>query len=241
MDRNLGAYNNTEGDAGSIGLLYQWGRKDPFPGPEGFNATEPSNIYGSFNKRGTTGNWNGAYSIQTLTTSASIGTEAAAINYPTVYITGAAANGDYDWYWSSIRNNNLWGTPWTTVSNDYNANQGTKSIYDPCPIGYRVPPHDTWSKQDGTVGTSQNNGVVLGNVAANFWFPAGGQRYSTSGTVTNAPSYGYYWSSSPQSSNSDKGGGMYISTANGNMSPRDYSARATGCLVRCVSESVSQP
>lgn len=30
MDRNLGALNNTPGTAGAFGLLYQWGRKDPF-------------------------------------------------------------------------------------------------------------------------------------------------------------------------------------------------------------------
>lgn len=32
MDRNLGATSATPGDAGALGLLYQWGRKDPFPG-----------------------------------------------------------------------------------------------------------------------------------------------------------------------------------------------------------------
>lgn len=32
MDRNLGAVSNTPGDAGCLGLMYQWGRKDPFLG-----------------------------------------------------------------------------------------------------------------------------------------------------------------------------------------------------------------
>ena len=30
MDRNLGAISATKGDVGALGLLYQWGRKDPF-------------------------------------------------------------------------------------------------------------------------------------------------------------------------------------------------------------------
>ena len=30
MDRNLGATSATPGDVGALGLLYQWGRKDPF-------------------------------------------------------------------------------------------------------------------------------------------------------------------------------------------------------------------
>ena len=33
MDRNLGALSATPGDAKSLGLTYQWGRKDPFPAP----------------------------------------------------------------------------------------------------------------------------------------------------------------------------------------------------------------
>ena len=32
LDRNLGATSATPGDAGALGLLYQWGRKDPFMG-----------------------------------------------------------------------------------------------------------------------------------------------------------------------------------------------------------------
>ena len=32
MDRNLGAISATPGDVGALGLLYQWGRKDPFLG-----------------------------------------------------------------------------------------------------------------------------------------------------------------------------------------------------------------
>lgn len=32
MDRNLGATSATPGDVGALGLLYQWGRKDPFLG-----------------------------------------------------------------------------------------------------------------------------------------------------------------------------------------------------------------
>ncbi len=32
LDRNLGALSNAPGDPGTSGLLYQWGRKDPFPG-----------------------------------------------------------------------------------------------------------------------------------------------------------------------------------------------------------------
>ncbi|WP_455590546.1 hypothetical protein, partial [Bacteroides sp.] len=195
MDRNLGAYNNTEGNVGSIGLLYQWGRKDPFPGPVGFNTTEPSNIYGSYNKGGTTGSWNGSYSIQTVTTSASVGTELYATQYPTAYIVQPSS--PYDWYYGSTRNDNLWGTPWVAGgTGSYNKNQGTKSIYDPCPIGYRVPPQDTWSKQTGN-GTFRNNGIILGSFNSSLWFPAAGYRSTSMGDLGGASSHGRFWTSSP--------------------------------------------
>lgn len=37
MDRNLGATDNRPGSVKSLGLMYQWGRKDPFPGSASIN------------------------------------------------------------------------------------------------------------------------------------------------------------------------------------------------------------
>lgn len=49
MDRNLGATSATPGDVGALGLMYQWGRKDPFMGS--------SSIYSSV-LAVSTGTWN---------------------------------------------------------------------------------------------------------------------------------------------------------------------------------------
>ena len=38
MDRNLGATSATPGDIGALGLLYQWGRKDPFLGSSSISS-----------------------------------------------------------------------------------------------------------------------------------------------------------------------------------------------------------
>ena len=48
MDRNLGATSATPGDVGTLGLLYQWGRKDPFLGS---SSISESNVAAS------TGTW----------------------------------------------------------------------------------------------------------------------------------------------------------------------------------------
>jgi hypothetical protein len=39
MDRNLGATSAIPGDVGTIGLMYQWGRKEPFMGLSSFSST----------------------------------------------------------------------------------------------------------------------------------------------------------------------------------------------------------
>ena len=39
MDRNLGATSATPGDVGALGLLYQWGRKDPFLGSSSISSS----------------------------------------------------------------------------------------------------------------------------------------------------------------------------------------------------------
>lgn len=42
MDRNLGAISATPGDIGTFGLLYQWGRKDPFMGSCSQSSNTPA-------------------------------------------------------------------------------------------------------------------------------------------------------------------------------------------------------
>ena len=232
MDRNLGAYNNTQGNVNSIGFFYQWGRKDPFPGPSGFNNSEPTNIYGSYNKGGTTGSWNGTYSAQAVQTNATVGTELYTVQYPTTFVTGTRDNGDYDWYWGS-RNDNLWGTPWddTGSVNNYNGNQGTKSIYDPCPIGYRVPPQDFANKAVSS-GAWTNGQSLTGISSSAFWFPATGLR-AMGGALSNFVC-GYCWSSSPNYASSVYCG--YLAMADGFLDAQSDSNRAFSSPVRCVSE-----
>jgi len=45
MDRNLGAATVTTNTVSTLGLLYQWGRKDPFPGSSSTSDEEEPTIY----------------------------------------------------------------------------------------------------------------------------------------------------------------------------------------------------
>lgn len=115
MDRNLGALSKKPGLA-SLGLLYQWGRKDPFIGAGAI--TEAA-------EKMTTSNPSG-FLWGSSTTSMSVEDAKKA---PTT-LSGSALTGD-DYAL-------LWGTD--KGFNGTREDAGNKTIYDPCPVGYRVPP-----------------------------------------------------------------------------------------------------
>lgn len=46
MDRNLGSLSNDVGKVNALGLMYQWGRKDPFPGSSSISSGTESAVTG---------------------------------------------------------------------------------------------------------------------------------------------------------------------------------------------------
>ena len=126
MDRNLGATSATPGDDGALGLLYQWGRKDPFLGWISSNSTRAKS----------TGKWR-SYPSR-FNEGSDIVTIDYAISHPTTFFFENYSNNDWYWTWSSRPDNTRW-----TVSHE------PKSIYDPCPAGWRVPDggaNSVWAK-----------------------------------------------------------------------------------------------
>lgn len=129
LDRNLGAIDNKPG-VPSMGLLYQWGRKDPFIG-----AAYTNDNYTDYGRMYTVNyyeNWDVAVDE----------TNSKTINYtiqhPTFLIhDGLSSTANVGGYlWGS--NKGLQGLETNEI------NLGSKTIYDPCPIGYRVPPVDAF-------------------------------------------------------------------------------------------------
>ena len=126
MDRNLGATSATPGDVGALGLLYQWGRKDPFLGSSSISSETVAK---------STISW-----PSPVSTNSSRGTVSYVTANPTTFVT-AGFSLDYDWHYS-FRYNTFWTT-----------SDKAKSIFDPCPAGWRVPDggdDGVWSKALGS-------------------------------------------------------------------------------------------
>ena len=202
MDRNLGATSATPGDVGALGLLYQWGRKEPFLGSSSISA----NILAL-----STGTWN-------ITSGGSV--ENAELNPMTFYTLMNLPNGSWE---------------------------SNKTIYDPCPAGWRVPDggaDGVWAKAAGSSSSlstkelwdATNKGV---NFSGKFgedetiWYSASGSRDRSSGKLQNVQSGSFCWSCSIVGDTSAIG--LYISSVSGT-SVTDSNYRPTGYTVRCYKE-----
>ncbi len=133
MDRNLGAISGTPGEVGFLGLMYQWGRKDPFQGASSIEHESMAAI--------------STVRPAAVVSSPTTGTIEYSIHNPMQYITMNANNGD--WLWGEVGEGvyadterwggNHWGMP--------------KSKYDPCPPGYKVPFSNGWGQWIFAMGT----------------------------------------------------------------------------------------
>lgn len=211
MDRNLGAVNATPGDYGALGLMYQWGRKDPFVGSY---TTPVGTLYETI-----------------VTVSEETGTIAYSIEHPTTFIAYASTNpGD----WLYTRDDTLW-------QGDF------KTIYDPCPPGWRMPPANFWATAKGSSSNfyydldwnlgGMNFGGVLG-ASPTIWYPAGGYRpgnsqYGLYPTETGA--YGMWWAAGTYNYCANN---FAILKTNRVTVQGTTAVRANGYSVRCITDYV---
>lgn len=241
MDRNLGAVNKTIGDAGSLGLLYQWGRKDPFLNSASATEVVQPILYDIEGKVLTD-------RFAELWTSPDKGTIAYTLANPTHFLLAKDQETSADWYYGGgagrvNRNFYLWGNPEGYVYRELS--ETLKTIYDPCPVGYRVPGNFAWSfvTYDGHFTPVPEQWSVRGSFTGGYtviydgtnttFYPAQGCR-SSAGGLSDAGEYGHYWMSGPFDEISPYV--VCFGFANWYIHPDNECNTSTGRAVRCVKE-----
>ena len=198
--------------------FYQFGRKDALPGIDAVSD-------GSFNKSG-----GDNMSIQN------------GIQHPENFYT----------WGNSWRSNpptgytyyNLWSMDNTTA--DFNDNAVVKTIYDPCPAGFKMPASNAFS---GFTTNGQNGGTnnvsgawdygwnfnnKISSPDATVYFPASGWREPTGSLLSNED-FGSYWSAVPYDAGYAHYGSL-LSFYLGGVLPQYSYSLAMGYSVRPVAE-----
>ena len=207
---------------------YQWGRKDPMLSPA--SATSTSN--------------HAAYGEKTFGTLnvAEEKTVANAIAKPWLFFI------QYDdtlHNWNNLEYfYNFWDANCAAAGASDNVT--VKTIYDPSPVGFKVPNGRTFTGFTTTGGYTED--PTQFNVVGSFdkgwkfkanaedtdgqFFAASGYRSHSSGGLCNVSSYGYYWSSAASS----QAGAYRLYFNSGGVNPLGNDSRAYGFSVRAVQE-----
>ena len=236
MSCNLGSFFGTPEKAGGNwkekGAYFQWGRPTPFT-------------------------WSTAGRLADNLVPTNCNTIDNAIAYPrNYYITNGVENTFSDWYIGnhirdkSDRKDDLWGNPFT-VPGEVNSNDGIKSVYDPCPKGYKVISPKVVKEivenaklviiNKGEADEALGYKYELNNGYA--WFRASDQRYGGTGKRSSGKigeRIVGYWTNSP-ASNIDAENyehGAFCMHYSEKTEETNYkSGRANGFSVRCMKDS----
>ena len=209
-----------------VTTLYQFGRKDAFPGVDALAA----NSHFTANAGANMSIMNG-------------------IQHPDLYYADGS-----NW-WNNYGYYNLWSAD-NTVTGGWNVgndNPVVKTVYDPNPVGFKMPAPNAFT---GFTANGQNYGTMnvdgTDNLQTyqnyfghNFWtsssktatinFPASGYRGANDGSLINFGDIGFYWSALPALPNGTKFGCNLLSSSS-RVYPLYFSVRAFGMAARPVSE-----
>ena len=205
--------------------LYQFGRKDAFPGVDASKLAANSHF---------TANAGDNMSITN-----------GILNPDKFYISGSNWWNNYGYY-------NLWSAD-NTVTGDWNVgndNPVVKTVYDPCPVGFKMPANNAFT---GFTANGLNKGTInvdgttdrqtyQNNFGYNFWtsssktatiyFPASGCRSGDDGSLSLVGEYCYYRSAVPYNTEF----GCNLTFDSGYVYPLSFVRQTYGFAARPVSE-----
>mgnify|MGYP000834266714 CR=1 FL=1 len=208
--------------------FYQWGRKDPFPAATNVKVeADRSGIYIQRSGDGYVKNCIYAEGVN-FTTVNEIGSIEKSIAFPYNFYLS-----DRHWYGG---NNDLIESLWGNVDD---VKLPKKTIYDPSPVGYCIPPKNfAWTKTDAInrdlstadakgywvyCNENKKDGLML-------FLPSSGRRHGKNGTIEDVSKYCMLWTSKPAPS-----GGYRFWIDPENAETNGFRG-ATGCAVLAIKE-----
>lgn len=243
MDRNLGATSTDTDMVSSFGFLYQWGRKDPFPSASVVAYTDSAlpdgEAFATSVEPGITFNpelslsWTVASNNDpSISAGGSVDYSAEHPNVFIAYSAQVGSSGVGSWVNDdNVQYSELWGYDFETMQN-------TKTMFDPCPPGYKVP---SWYREV-MADASKETMTVAGEYQSRLYngglWPAQGYR-TDAGRLSNIGRYGYYWSacSFDHSYPAQNFKGYTLYWYSRAVSNNNAQAQAIGACVRCVREN----
>ncbi len=166
------------------------------------------------------------------------------IEHPTDFITHNEANGD--WFYSG------------SIETDMSRWTKKKTMYDPCPAGYRVPDGD--GGYDGVWFTAMrkdpynesrgisNNGIDFSKTSYPLcseyvFYPFTGSLNGATGEIKDKESAGYCWSvdHSPASVSRFMPSFGFMFSSGGYVNTSAAAYRSNGATVRCMKEKITKP
>lgn len=189
--------------------FYQWGRPNPMLCPNAWNSTTDHSP-GSITK-----------------TSKADTLKIGIMNPSKFYYNSSSPN---NWFGTKSYYN-LWDAACTGTGNS--DNDTVKTVYDPCPVGWKVPNGNTFtglsvlSSGNGIAKMRRYSGDTVGVV-----FPVSGIRLHSNGSLDGVGSYGFVWLSSASSQSYAYCLFFYLSS----VSPQGSRGRSLGYSVRPVQD-----
>ena len=193
--------------------FYQWGRMAPVLLPSAWNS-------------------NTDHSPGSITKESKASDLISGIRYPSTFYYNSAS--PYNWFGDKSYYN-LWDAACTGTGNS--DNDTVKTVYDPCPVGWKVPNGNTFtgfsilSSANGIVKFTRYSGDTVG-----VGFPMSGYRNNSDGSLYGVGSRGCVWLSSANSQHYAYNLSFYSSYVN----PQDDNYRAFGFSVRPVEDDLTK-
>lgn len=193
--------------------FYQWGRPNPMLLPSAWNS-KTNHTPGSITKASKASNL-----------------QEGLANPSTFYYNSASP---YNWF-DTKSYYNLWDAACTGTDNS--DNDTIKTVYDPCPVGWKVPNGNTFtgfsllSSANGIVKFTRYSGDTVG-----VGFPMSGYRNNSAGSLYGVGSDGYVWLSSAYSQDY----AYYLSFSSSYVYPQRINRRADGFSVLPVQDDITK-